>query len=61
MKPKTTIRIDPETLHQARVAAVTERKTLGTWLEEAIQEKIGRGQKDAVARKPRTPKTKGGP
>jgi len=38
--PTTSIRINPEVLHQARVAAVTQRKTLGQWLEEAITEKI---------------------
>lgn len=42
VKPTTSIRIDPESLHQARVAAVTVRKTLGRWLEEAIAEKINR-------------------
>jgi predicted HicB family RNase H-like nuclease len=41
-KPNVSIRIDPEVLHQARVAAVTEKKTLGEWLEEAIKEKIER-------------------
>jgi len=41
-KPNSSIRVDPEALHQARVAAVTARKTLGQWLEEAIQEKIQR-------------------
>lgn len=41
-KPTTSIRVDPEILHQARVAAVTSKKTLGKWLEEAILEKIGR-------------------
>jgi predicted HicB family RNase H-like nuclease len=44
-KPNTSIRVDLETLHQARVAAVTAKKTLGQWLEEAIQEKIEREQK----------------
>jgi predicted HicB family RNase H-like nuclease len=38
--PTTSIRINPGVLHQARVAAVTQRKTLGQWLEEAITEKI---------------------
>jgi predicted HicB family RNase H-like nuclease len=38
--PTTTIRINPDILHQARIAAVTERKTLGQWLEEAILQKI---------------------
>lgn len=44
-KPNTSIRVDLEVLHQARVAAVTAKKTLGVWLEEAIQEKIQREQK----------------
>jgi len=43
-KPNTSIRMDPEMLHQARVAAVTQKKTLGQWLEEAIVEKIEREQ-----------------
>jgi predicted HicB family RNase H-like nuclease len=41
-RPNISIRIDPEALHQARVAAVGSRKTLGQWLEEAIAEKIER-------------------
>jgi len=31
-----------DVLHQARIAAVTQKKTLGQWLEEAIVEKIER-------------------
>ncbi len=38
----TSIRIDVEVLHQARIAGITVRKTLGQWLEEAIREKIER-------------------
>lgn len=54
MKPTTSIRIDPEALHEARVAAVTARKTLGRWLEEAIREKIQREkEKDDVTKKDR--------
>jgi predicted HicB family RNase H-like nuclease len=34
------IRIQREILHQARVAAVIQKKTMGQWLEEAIVEKI---------------------
>ena len=41
-KPTTSIRINPEILQQARIAAVTSKKTLGKWLEEAIVEKIER-------------------
>jgi len=43
--PTTSIRANPEVLHQARVAAVTQKKMLGQWLEEAILEKIERAQK----------------
>jgi len=41
-KPNQSIRINPDVLHQARVAAVTSKKTLGEWLEDAIMEKLGR-------------------
>jgi len=44
IKPNTSIRIDLDILHQARIAAVTEKKTLGQWLEEAIMEKIEKEQ-----------------
>ena len=44
-KPNTSIRVNLDILHQARVAAVTLKKTLGQWLEEAIVEKIEREQK----------------
>jgi len=44
-KPNSSIRVDLDILHQARVAAVTQKKTLGEWLEEAIVEKIEREQK----------------
>ena len=40
--PTRSIRINPEALHKARVGAVAAKKTLGQWLEEAIQEKIER-------------------
>ena len=43
--PNTSIRVDLDILHQGRVAAVTLKKTLGQWLEEAIMEKIDREQK----------------
>jgi len=44
-KTPRNIRIRPSVLHQARVAAVIQKKTLGQWLEEAIVEKIEREQK----------------
>ena len=37
-----TIRLHEEAYHQARVAAVTSKKSLGQWLEEAIGEKLAR-------------------
>ena len=39
------VKINPDTLHKAWVEALRERKTLGQWLEEAIDEKIEREQK----------------
>ncbi len=44
-RPICAIRMKPDILQQGRVAAVTQKKTLGQWLEEAIAEKIERGQK----------------
>jgi len=37
--------IDPEAPRRAREEALRARKTLGEWLEEAIEEKIEREQK----------------
>jgi len=37
-----TIRMREETYHRARVAAVISRKTLGQWIEEAVEEKVQR-------------------
>lgn len=44
-KTPRNIRIRPSVLHQARIAAVIQNKTLGQWLEDAIMEKIEREQK----------------
>jgi hypothetical protein len=44
-RPICAIRMKPDILQQGRVAAVTQKKTLGQWLEEAIAEKIERDQK----------------
>ena len=44
-KTPRNIRIRPSILHHAKVAAVTQKKTLGQWLEEAIAEKIEREKK----------------
>jgi predicted HicB family RNase H-like nuclease len=45
IRPNLSIRMNPDVLHQARIAAVTKKKTLGQWLEEAIAEKIEREKK----------------
>ncbi len=37
-----TIRMQEEAYHQARVAAVISRKSLGQWIEEAVAEKLQR-------------------
>ena len=43
-KPRN-VKINPDTLHEARVEALHARKSLGQWLEEAIDEKIGGEEK----------------
>ena len=43
-----TIRIYEDIYHQARVGAVTSKKSLGQWLEEAISEKLAREQIAAI-------------
>ena len=40
-KPRNIL-INPEALHKARVEALRSKKTVGEWLEEAIDEKIER-------------------
>jgi len=44
-KPRN-VKINPDTLHKARVEALRSRKTMGEWPEEAIDEKIEREQKE---------------
>ena len=43
-KPRN-VKVDPEVLHRARVEALCSKKSLGEWLEEAINEKIERKQR----------------
>ncbi|MFC2039374.1 hypothetical protein ACFLST_01100 [Chloroflexota bacterium] len=45
IRPHLSIRMNPDILYQARIAAVTQKKTLGQWLEEAIVEKTEREKK----------------
>ena len=46
--PNISLRITPDAYHAARIEAVSARKTVGQWLEEAINEKIER-EKDVAA------------
>ncbi|MCH8205555.1 MAG: hypothetical protein IH956_00955 [Chloroflexi bacterium] len=41
-RPNISIRLDPAVYRQAKIGAVVAGKTIGEWLEEAIQEKVGR-------------------
>ena len=45
LKSAVGVRVDPDILHRARVRAVTQKKTLGQWLEEAILEKLEKEEK----------------
>lgn len=42
-----TIRMDQGAYHQARIASVSSKKSLGQWLEEAIAEKLHREQQSS--------------
>ncbi len=44
-KPRNVL-IDPEALHNARVEALRSKRTVGEWLEEAIEEEIERTKED---------------
>ena len=57
-KPNVSIRIDKDTLHQAKVNAVTAKKTLGKWLEEAIKEKTIKAKRKEAREKKRKVKEK---
>ena len=46
--PNISLRINPDAYHAARIEAVTARKTVGQWIEEAINEKIDR-EKEVAA------------
>ncbi len=43
-KPRNVL-IDLDILHKARVEALRSKKTVGEWLEEAIEEKLEREEK----------------
>jgi hypothetical protein len=51
MANPVSIRINPDSIHLAKIEAVKKNKTLGSWLEEAIREKIKRSSKNGHAKK----------
>jgi len=53
MANPVSIRINPGSLHLAKIEAVKEKMTLGSWLEEAIREKIQRSGKNDNSNKAR--------
>ena len=44
-KPRN-VKINPDILLKARVEALRSKRTLGEWLEEAIEEKVAREEKE---------------
>jgi len=44
-RPNLSIRLNPESLKRAKMAAAASNSTIGKWLEEAIEEKIQRQTK----------------
>ena len=44
-KPRNIL-INPDALHKARVEALRERKTIGQWLEELIEEKLAKEERE---------------
>ncbi len=48
--PNFSIRIVPEVLQKARDAAYSQKKTIGSWLKEAIEAKI-ESEKDIVSQR----------
>jgi len=47
-KPRN-VWINPDALHKARIEALRERKSLGEWLEEAIEQKAAREEKEETS------------
>ncbi len=46
-----SIRIKPSILRKVRHVAVEEGKSLGRWIEDALEEKIARGEREATEEK----------
>ncbi|MBA7518147.1 hypothetical protein ES705_10213 [subsurface metagenome] len=46
------VKINPDVPHEAHIEALRSKKKLGKWLEEAIEEKIEREQKNLKQKRP---------
>ncbi len=42
MEKPVTLKLDEQVYHQARVAALQEKKNISAWVTEAIREKLNR-------------------
>lgn len=47
---RTTVRLDDDLLHRVKQIALTQRKTLTTFIEEALREKLARHEAVANAK-----------
>ena len=45
VRQSRSIKIKPSVLHKAHLEAIKEGKVLGRWIEDAIEEKIKKGDK----------------
>jgi len=46
-KKSVSIKVKPSVIKKARVSAVSSDKKLGDWLEEAVEEKVAREEKES--------------
>ena len=46
VRKSRTIKVKPSILRKAHIAAIESRKRLGQWVEEAIEGRIAREEKD---------------
>ncbi len=46
VRKSVTIEMKPSIVKKARIKAVTPEKTLGEWLEGAVEEKEARGERE---------------
>jgi len=46
IRKSRTIKIKPSILRKAHITAIESQKRLGEWIEEAIEEKAAKGEKE---------------